>query len=603
MKSLMWLLKCMLDNTSIRCGTDTHRDYITMSRRIKHEGLSFLTITLPNYGKDFERSLDRGLVTPADFLGFRRKAALPTLLWGLLARVFDPGTGELLDEPDVEAILCIRQLCLMWKKVNLKCSKDRVQKAYDGFYKCEYELNGLMAALPVEVYSLFGKVADVLWSQTLGPLDRKIQDGEHLIPRHGPGATAEKISGNQKYIQKRWHRRLEASFPFSAYGMSNPYGVDVGDPLAGVEFVEPGMEEPVRVVTVPKTLKTPRIIAIEPVCTQYTQQALAHPIMEMIEQAKHTRGHINFRDQTINQQMARMASKSGRLATLDLSEASDRVHKDLVYRMLQAVPYLRDAVFATRSMRASVQGNVISLCKFASMGSALCFPMESMLFYTVLITARLITLNLPPTPHAINFASREVYVYGDDLIVPCDEVLPICFALNSFGLKVNEHKSFWTGRFRESCGMDAYNGIDVTPVYLRNLPPAGRRNASAVISFVAFANQLYTKGWWTAARRVRDEAEALFGPLPHVLESSPCLGWSSFRNEYTYQKLCPDHQKPVVKAMVVKPVYREDVIDGHAALMKYFLNAGEEPVLQKKHLERTVRPRRVRIEVEWAPSC
>jgi hypothetical protein len=601
MKSLKWLLECMLQQVGMRCDTDTHRDYLSISRRIDHEGTSFLTISLPAFCQSFERSLERGMVDPEDFQGFRRSRALPALMQGLLGQVFDPISGKLLRDPNVEAIASIRQVSLMFKKVNLPCSSYRTRQAYVKFHECEQDLNGLMAALPPEIFETFGKVADVLWCNTLGSLNLNVQSRE-LLPRHGPGATAERISGNQKYNHKTWHQRLESSFPFDAYGMSKPCADDGREALEAVSFLEPEAEEPVRVITVPKTLKTPRIIAIEPVCMQYTQQSLAPEIMKLIERGRFSRGHVNFRDQRVNRHLALKASEDGTLATLDLSEASDRVHKDLVYRMLGSLPSLREAVFACRSMRADVNGHVVCLNKFASMGSALCFPIESMLFFTVLATARIVRLNLPVTARNVSYVTRSMYVYGDDLLVPVDEVDSICFALNSFGLKVNEHKSFWTGRFRESCGMDAYAGADVTPVYLRTMPPADRHDASEAISYVAFANQLYQRGWWYAARRVREDAERrLRRQLPYVRETSPCLGWHSVDNRYDVHRWDNDQHRFLVKSFVAVPSYSDDPLEGLGALMKYFLSAGELPVLRAKHLERSVRPGCVRIKIRWAP--
>jgi hypothetical protein len=55
-------------------------------------------------------------------------------------------------------------------------------------------------------------------------------------------------------------------------------------------------------------------------------------------------------------------------------------------------------------------------------------------------------------------------VFGDDIIVPSECAEFVIDDLESFGLLVNRTKSFWRGAFRESCGVDAYNGVDVTPV-------------------------------------------------------------------------------------------------------------------------------------------
>jgi hypothetical protein len=73
------------------------RDVATVIRRADHEGLPFLTQTLPSFGDFFFRSLQAGAILhpPA----FKRKGALPQFLRGLTSRVFDENTGELLKSP------------------------------------------------------------------------------------------------------------------------------------------------------------------------------------------------------------------------------------------------------------------------------------------------------------------------------------------------------------------------------------------------------------------------------------------------------------------------------------------------------------------------
>lgn len=84
LKSHMRLLECVLADASTWCSTSTTRDFNTISRRVEHEGFSFLTIALPSFCSDFERSLADGCVAPSRFLGFKKRGALPVLLRGLL---------------------------------------------------------------------------------------------------------------------------------------------------------------------------------------------------------------------------------------------------------------------------------------------------------------------------------------------------------------------------------------------------------------------------------------------------------------------------------------------------------------------------------------
>nr|QDH90103.1 MAG: hypothetical protein H4BulkLitter223084_000002 [Leviviridae sp.] len=117
MKSLMQLWTRLANELARQCCTCATRDIKYVSRRYEYEGESFLTISLPSFGKDFERSLDQGYVAPTLFMGFPWQAGLPRLFGGFLGLVFDHHSGVLLDNPSVAAIRSIRQLTLMFGKI------------------------------------------------------------------------------------------------------------------------------------------------------------------------------------------------------------------------------------------------------------------------------------------------------------------------------------------------------------------------------------------------------------------------------------------------------------------------------------------------------
>jgi len=159
-----------------------------------------------------------------------------------------------------------------------------------------------------------------------------------LRPKHGPGKTADRLLGNEKYDNRTWHRRLEENFfPSVEFMLPNAGFHDI---LNDVDFLEPEAEMPVKVVSVPKTLKTPRIIAIEPTCVQYAQQALMEMFVDQLEKSNYLQGSIGFTDQKPNQEFAQAGSVDGSLATIDLSEASDRVSNLLVKRLFACFPRL-----------------------------------------------------------------------------------------------------------------------------------------------------------------------------------------------------------------------------------------------------------------------
>ena len=140
MKRLISLHQVIVQELGDRCGISTTRDLKTITRRFEHEGDSFLTITLPGYGKAFERWLDRGQVEIDPDLHFRYRAGTPQFLRGFLSLVFDENDGRLLDEPSIEAIYAVRQITLMFGKILLPCTPERERKAIDDYVQCDNEV-------------------------------------------------------------------------------------------------------------------------------------------------------------------------------------------------------------------------------------------------------------------------------------------------------------------------------------------------------------------------------------------------------------------------------------------------------------------------------
>jgi hypothetical protein len=471
----------------MKCSADVSdlRDMETIVSRVKAEGISFLTITLPQFASDFERSLQTGYIDSTLFRSFRKRGAIPAFLSGMLSRVFDHETGRIFNEQhhnncdvsldDIPTIVdSIRQVCLVFKKVRIDCTPARTSAALQNFIEIEYSFNEFS---PQESdVAKFCDVSFMLWNRVVGPIDLAT-----CTPRHGPGATAERVSGNQKFRWTVWHDRLEPYF--SLVGSAYPLGTPADSKeLEEVTILAQEQELPVRVTPVPKTLKGPRVIAIEPCCMQFVQQGIRDVLYNRLESHPMTAGHVNFRDQSVNQGLAISASKDGQLVTIDLSDASDRVPLSLALAMFDSNPDLRDAIEACRSTKAEMpDGSIVTpLRKFASMGSALCFPVEAMYFYTTCVMAIIEKANLPVTYEGCYLASRQVYVYGDDIVVPTAYAESVLEYLQKYNCKVNASKTFIGGNFRESCGVDAFRGQVVTPIYLRELRPENRRDADRV---------------------------------------------------------------------------------------------------------------------------
>jgi len=140
MKSLTDFLQQVLEELGTWCDTSTGRDMKTITARVESEGISFITITLPSFVKDFERSLELGKVGPQLFTGFRRRGELPLFLGGFLDQIFERETGLLVDEPNVDCIRAIRQVGNLFQKIGLACSTRRTRKAIQTFIDCESDV-------------------------------------------------------------------------------------------------------------------------------------------------------------------------------------------------------------------------------------------------------------------------------------------------------------------------------------------------------------------------------------------------------------------------------------------------------------------------------
>lgn len=607
--SLMVLAEVYKDYASM-CGVDLDsRDLEKIRSRVEHEGYQFLTITLPALGASFEACLERQSIESDSFKPFRKaKKSRSPRLFGVFFDLVFHTSGTLLLEPDPRAIAAIRQLSYLFKKQKEACSNEKTAEALLRYKEVEREL----AMFPVRGDDLadFSRISHHLWHTMLSQIEI-----QHSTPHHGPGATADRVLSNQKYTIKQWYDRLEGFFPLFSFGLPSESAYD-SKTYHGIESVKQEDEMPVRVISVPKTAKTPRIIAIEPTCMQYTQQAVARALMRTLELSPITSGHINFSDQKVNRQLALQGSVDRRTATLDLSDASDRVRNDLVAPMFVSNPDLWGAIQACRSTRAKVGDDILSLSKFASMGSALCFPIESMFFYTLSVLGILRSRKVPLERAAVIDAARETYVYGDDIIVPVDTAPEVIRTLHSFGCKVNVAKSFINGYFRESCGMDAYAGQDVTPVYLRRIIPNDGKDAASVLSLISASNQFYKIGLWLTATVLKRRVERLIGKLPVLGDDSEAVGWSSFmfREPNTYKEECDlliapckaRYSKTLHRVeyhtYVAKPAYKQDSIDDYAALMKFFIESSPlciGGVDTTRDLERSSRFGTVTLKRRW----
>lgn len=551
-------------------GLSVERDAATLRRRCEHEGLSFLTITLPSLSDALERGLETGLFSCPT--SFSRHGSLPRFMGGFFKRVFSK-EGRLLPDACPDTVFMIRQVCRFFKKLKIGCTPRREARAAEHFLEVEGELKR-DEHLVLRKDRILDQVSGIIWSQVFPEINNFA-----LVCRHGPGATAERRLANERYHVQNWNSRSEFNFPSDLHCYPN-YGVAAGFSRGGSSEQDWGLnylsvreEHPVRIVFVPKTQTAPRVIAIEPSHVQYMQQALKDFTYPVLETHRLTKRSIRFVRQDVNQRLAYSSSIDKRLATLDLKDASDRVHLSLVQRIFKTSGIL-ELLEDSRSLHATLpDGRNVILSKFASMGSAMCFPVEACVFYTLIQSAFHHRDGRIPSSRSIAEYSRSIDIYGDDIIVPVEYTDTVVSYLESYCLKVNVSKSFRFGNFRESCGGDFYKGVAVNPVYARTVPHDDSRHwkAEEVMSWNATADLFYLRGMWLVAQTIRDLLSQVLRrtiPRTRVLGSGVAHASLLFSTHLRYDE---DLHCWRQRRLHFIPQQVKDKIDGHesATLLKW----------------------------------
>jgi len=211
-----------------------------------------------------------------------------------------------------------------------------------------------------------------------------------------------------------------------------------------------------RYSTVPKTALTDRSIAAEPSINVFYQLGLGTELKRRLKY----RGHWDLKKaQTLHRQVAESSSVSREFATLDLSNASDTVCKTLVKILLPHAWF--EVLDSLRSKKTLIDGKWVVLEKFSSMGNGFTFELETIIF------AALSAVVTRKCGHG-GWLGRDVFVFGDDIIVKSDVARPLKLVLEFFGFSLNDDKSFYGDEgFRESCGGDFFAGLPVRPYFLK----------------------------------------------------------------------------------------------------------------------------------------
>lgn len=432
----------------------TDKRYVV--KRLRAEGISFITKILPKYSTYALNCIEAKKILDArasGFTHFELKGNSPRFLAGLLR-------DAVLNKSAV-SLRVIRQLCDFFYKMAFAMEERDLAKAEIDYVKTDavavvtdWDKAKRMRGL---LHTLFPMVANTKFETVLK--DSRPRDGGGSVADTGKHKAAHGFKPIQaikrlstsaigSHLKKaESHKGLFRAFQARVRDLREVFNPIEEDRIAELAFV-------------PKDSRGPRTISMEPMFHLRVQLAIGDWMAKTL--IHESRGRINFSDQTVNQKLAKEASKDRKNVTADMEKASDRVLNELVQFLTRHTYAVREGCVKYRSTHVRLtNGRLHRLRKFANMGSGLCFPILSLTVYLSAVDD-LVRMGIP-----LEEARMLVYTFGDDLIVPSWAYARVKKGLESVGLAVNLKKSFSTGNFRESCGGDYYYGVDVTPLRLK----------------------------------------------------------------------------------------------------------------------------------------
>ena len=585
------------------------RDYSRLVSLVQTRGLSVFTLDLPALGKQFDRCLANEHLSLSGPLSRRAKKseAYPRLFKGMLRRVFAPD-GSLRTDADARSVKLLRQLYYAGKKLHVPCTDSKTYQAVSEFIDIEKELR-LPSLNWTEDELAPEQARDLSFTELFACKDDHpllpfgIEDGEPSSSRqlaeyiqrsadiiaaqlgrfdpsewrfaHGPGAVSDQKRYSDKYRFPHWPQKLETVYKMAEFAFANHLHW-----VAHVQALDDAVllvqhEPPSKLIVVPKTAKGPRLICSEPVAHQWCQQTIKDYVSKRISSTV-LASCVSFDNQKLSQAAALSASRDGSSMTIDLSSASDRLSLWIVERMFRSNPTLLSALHAcrTRWLINNIDKKLpkyLILKKFAPMGSACTFPIQTVVYGCVSLACLAYARRLEPTICNLRKLAKEVRIFGDDIIVPKDCGTLVTGALQDLGFKVNADKTYGTGLFRESCGCDAWSGHDVTPSYVLTRPERAR--PESVISSVEACWNFFEKNWHAASEFIKSTTQTV---ASLKLPSGPCRsgplkwptgGWLEFPSRKRWNQTL--HRMEYLTSV---PIGKQEKVPtyGSTSLLQYF---------------------------------
>jgi hypothetical protein len=213
-----------------------------------------------------------------------------------------------------------------------------------------------------------------------------------------------------------------------------------------------------QMIAVPKSMTERRLIKPEPVIRANYAYKVRQALEASIIATDHLQ-YINWDDQTVNQEKARLGSAGLGYSTIDLSAASDRQSRDITF-MLWPEGW-RSYLFNSITDYVLVGDKRLRVRCFSTSGNQLTWLVMGVTVWAIAEYGCSWYLDKEGNP-------LHAFTYGDDLIIPDCAYDTVTELLTLFGFVINDDKSY-TGScaFRESCGGDYIYGYGVAPTYWR----------------------------------------------------------------------------------------------------------------------------------------
>lgn len=288
------------------------------------------------------------------------------------------------------------------------------------------------------MYSIKDKVSNILGRLT----QNKLHYFENKC-RFGPGSTTSR-SSLSTYADKLHPDNSHVSpdcLPYALFALPHMWRAE------RPEFV---LTRSAKGCIVPKNAKASRCIEIQPDLNIYFQLGAGALLRRQLLWSG-----IDLSDQGRNRYLAYKGSVSNDLATIDLSSASDTISYSLVAFLLP--PDWRTLLEDLRTTHVTWPEGEIQLEKWSAMGNGYTFELETLIFYAACLHAAEVTES----------SLEDISVYGDDIIVPVSMLDEVKRVIHLCGFRVNPEKTFGEGLFRESCGHDYFDGLNVRPFFLK----------------------------------------------------------------------------------------------------------------------------------------